>query len=102
MRVVFWLLTCGIRWWVCCVVVGPLIIADVDECAERLDSCVHGMEMCINDLGRYHCEPLSADAASTTTGHRHHDVENDHHNVGLCPPGYTYDEDEQVCIGQLI
>lgn len=91
-------LTCG-------VVVGMLwlqFVTDVDECAERLDSCVHGMEMCINDLGRYHCEPLSADAASTTTGHRQHDVEDHHEDVGHCPPGYIYDEDEQVCIGQLI
>lgn len=77
---------------------------DVDECAERLDSCIHGMEMCINDLGRYHCEPLSADAASPSSGQRHHDVDDHHHTPGFsqCPPGYTYDEDEQVCIGQQI
>jgi len=73
---------------------------DVDECAERLDSCLHGTEMCINDLGRYHCEPLSADASSSST-RRISDVElnlSEEDSV-LCPPGYTYDEDEQVCIG---
>lgn len=75
-------------------------VADVDECTEKLDSCVHGMEMCINDLGRYHCEPLSADAASGQ--HRHHDVDHQEENVGRCPAGYIYDEDEQVCIGQQI
>lgn len=60
---------------------------DVDECAEKLDSCLGGMEICINDLGQYHCEPLSADSVGD-------DVE-----TPLCPPGYIYDEDEQVCIG---
>ena len=78
---------------------------DVDECAERLDSCLHGMEMCINDLGRYHCEPLSADSSSTAP-RRISDIEADEddeiHDPTLCPPGYTYDEDEQVCIGSLL
>lgn len=76
-------------------------LTDVDECAEQLDSCIDGMEMCINDLGRYHCEPLSADAASTTAGQRLSDIEDPSLAVGICPPGFIYDEEERVCIGQL-
>lgn len=97
-----------VNWLRAFLVVGKtpflILVTDVDECAERLDSCIHGMEMCINDLGRYHCEPLSADAASPSSGQRHHDVDDHHHTPGFsqCPPGYTYDEDEQVCIGQQI
>jgi len=56
---------------------------DVDECAEKLDSCLGGIEVCINDLGLYHCQPLSGFDAEPP----------------LCPPGYAYDVDEQVCIG---
>ena len=79
---------------------------DVDECAEKLDSCLPSMEMCINDLGRYHCEPLlSADS------HQHqqqqqqvgdngsNELDSLQVSASLCPAGYTYDYDEQVCIG---
>lgn len=58
---------------------------DVDECAEHLDSCLTGLEICINDLGRYHCEPISAGSVDE--------------DGSFCPPGYIYDEDERVCIG---
>lgn len=81
-----------LRWWL-------IASTDVDECAERLDSCVHGMEMCINDLGRYHCEPLSADAASTSHSNDQNAIDDDS-IIGLCPAGFYYDENELVCIGQ--
>ena len=74
---------------------------DVDECAEKLDSCQTGTEMCINELGRYRCEQFSADASSTV-GRRIGDfLEDDEFSIDatLCPPGYIYDDGEQVCIG---
>lgn len=71
---------------------------DVDECAERLDSCANGTEMCINDLGRYHCEPLSADAADAAANQD--DAVDQHPATGLCPTGFYYDHLELVCIGQ--
>ena len=65
------------------VIIESMGCTDVDECAEKLDSCLGGIEVCINDLGLYHCQPLSGFDAEPP----------------LCPPGYAYDVDEQVCIG---
>ena len=57
-------------------------MVDVDECLEGLDSCLDDVEVCINDEGLYHCQPLSVIDGES-----------------LCPPGYAYDVDEQICIG---
>ena len=72
----------------------------MDECAEKLDSCLVGTEVCINDLGLYHCEPLvvsnSIDDYQRPPSADRSDEEEE---TALCPPGYSYNHEEQVCIG---
>lgn len=63
-------------------------LADIDECALKLDDCAEN-EVCGNGIGYYYCEDPNNPETDLDA------------SLQKCPEGYTFNADNMVCDGGL-
>lgn len=82
-------------------IIKNLTHTDVDECLEGLHFCHSVREFCINEIGKYRCEPIIiSDANADRSQLEQVSRATFQPPVQECPDGFGYDLTTRQCLGK--